>query len=94
MIQNHPLVFVDFYAPWCGPCKIMVPALDSVEKEMKDSVLIVKVNADENLQLMKDYNLASLPYIMLFENNKLLFTHEGFMSREDMQKIIRQFYKK
>ncbi len=93
MIERQPLVFVDFYAAWCGPCTIMVPALDSMEKEMKDSVLIVKINADENLQLMKDYNLGTLPYIMVFENSKLLFTHDGFMSGEDMRKTIRRFYK-
>jgi rhodanese-related sulfurtransferase len=70
MILNRPLTFVDFYAPWCGPCKIMVPALDRIEQEMKDSVLVVKINADENLQLMKDYGLKALPYIWYYKELK------------------------
>jgi thioredoxin len=94
MIVNRPLIFVDFYAPWCGPCKIMVPALERVEQEMKDSVLIVKINADENLQLMKDYGLKALPYIMVFQGTKILFRQEGFMSEEEMKKIIRKYYSK
>lgn len=93
MIEARPLTLVDFYAPWCGPCKIMVPALDSIENEMKDSVLIVKINADENLNLMKDYNIKSLPYIMVLNNNKIVFRQEGFMSREEMQAVIRQYYR-
>ena len=92
MIVNRPLTFVDFYAPWCGPCKIMVPALDAIEKEMKDSVLMIKINADENLQLMKDYGLKALPYVMVLQGTKVLFRHEGFMSAEDMKKTIRKYY--
>lgn len=92
MIVNRPLTFVDFYAPWCGPCKIMVPALDIIEKEMKDSVLVVKINADENLQLMKDYGLKALPYILVLQGTKIVFRHEGFMSEEEMRKTIRKYY--
>lgn len=94
MIVNRPLTFVDFYAPWCGPCKIMVPALNTIEQEMKDSVLVVKINADENLQLMKDYGLKALPYVMVLQGTKILFRHEGFMSEDDMKKTIRKYYSK
>ena len=93
MIVNRPLTFVDFYAPWCGPCKIMVPALNTIEQEMKDSVLVVKINADENLQLMKDYGLKALPYIMVLQGTKILFRQDGFMSEEDMKATIRKYYK-
>ena len=94
MIANRPLTLVDFYAPWCGPCKIMVPALNLIEQEMKDSVLVVKINADENLQLMKDYGLKVLPYVMVLQGTKILFRQEGFMSEEDMKKTIRKYYSK
>ncbi len=90
MIANRPLSFVDFYAPWCAPCKIMVPALERIEKEMQDTISVVKVNADENLQLMKDYGLKALPYILVFRGNKIVFRHEGFMSEEDMKAVIRK----
>jgi thioredoxin len=94
MIVNTPLTFVDFYAPWCTPCKIMVPALERIEQEMKDSVLIVKINADENLQLMKDYGLKALPYIMVLQGSKIVFRQEGFMNEEDMRNIIRKYFSK
>lgn len=91
MIASRPLTFVDFYAPWCGPCKIMVPALERIEEQMKDSVLVIKINADENLQLMKDYGLKALPYILVLQGTKIVFRHEGFMSEEDMKATIRKF---
>lgn len=91
MIANRPLTFVDFYAPWCAPCKIMVPALERIELDMKDTALIVKINADENLQLMKDYGLKALPYILVFKKDKIVFRHEGFMSEEEMRGVIRRW---
>ena len=93
-VLKNSLTFVDFYAPWCGPCKIMVPALDRIEKDMQDSVKIMKINADENLQLMKDYGLKALPYIFVMHGTKIVFRHEGFMSEEDMRKVIRKYYSK
>jgi thioredoxin 1 len=92
MIAGRPLTFVDFYAPWCAPCKIMVPALDAIEQDMKDSVLVVKINADENLQLMKEYGLKALPCIMVLKGTKILFRYEGFMSAADMKMTIRKYY--
>lgn len=91
MISGRPLTFVDFYAPWCAPCKIMVPALEKIEQEMKDTALIVKINADENLQLMKDYGLKALPYILVFKKDKIVFRYEGFMSEEEMKAVIRKY---
>ncbi|MGQ0738081.1 MAG: thioredoxin domain-containing protein [Bacteroidota bacterium] len=91
IIAAHPLTFVDFYAPWCAPCKIMTPALERIEKEMKDTAFIVKINADENLQLMKDYGLKALPYILVYKSGKIVFRQEGFMEEGEMKAIIRKF---
>lgn len=93
-IQDKPLVFIDFYAPWCAPCQIMVPALDSMKTEMKDSVFIIKINADENLGLMKELDFNNLPYIMMYKNGKNIFRQDGFMSRRDMEANIRKAYSK
>ena len=92
-IKDKPLVFIDFYAPWCAPCQIMVPALDSMVTQMKDTAHIVKINADENLGLMKDLHFNSLPYIMVYKNGVNVFRQEGFMSRKDMEGVIRKYYK-
>ena len=93
-IKDKPLVFIDFYAPWCAPCQIMVPALDSMKTEMKDSVFIVKINADENLGLMKELDFNNLPYIMMYKNGENIFRQDGFMSRPDMEAAIRKAYSK
>jgi thioredoxin 1 len=92
-IPTNKITLVDFYAPWCGPCKIMVPALAEIEKEMKDSVNIIKVNADENLGLMKAYNFDELPYVMLFEGRALVYRQAGFMSKNDMKALVRKHLK-
>jgi thioredoxin 1 len=93
-IKDKPLVFIDFYAPWCAPCQIMVPALDSMKTAMKDSVFIVKINADENLGLMKELDFNNLPYIMMYRNGENIFRQDGFMSRPDMEANIRKAYSK
>lgn len=92
-IKDKPLVFIDFYAPWCAPCQIMVPALDSMVTQMKDTAHIAKINADENLLLMKELHFNSLPYIMIYKNGVNVFRQEGFMSRNDMELLIRKYYK-
>jgi thioredoxin len=92
-IKNKPLVFIDFYAPWCAPCQIMVPALDSMLAQMKDSVTILKINADENLNLMKELHFNSLPYIMIYKNDENVFRQEGFMDRQTMEMLIRKYYR-
>jgi thioredoxin 1 len=91
-IKDKPLVFIDFYAPWCAPCQIMVPALDSMVTQMKDSAHIIKIDADENLGLMKELHFTSLPYIMVYKNGVNVFRQEGFMSRNDMELLIRKYY--
>lgn len=91
-IKDKPLVLVDFYAPWCAPCQVMVPALDSITMSMKDSVNIVKINADENLELMKALHFNNLPYIMIYKNGVSVFRQDGFMSREHMENLIRKYY--
>jgi thioredoxin 1 len=90
-IKDRPLVLVDFYAPWCAPCQVMVPALDSMKKTMGDTASIITINADENLRLMKELKFYSLPYIMVFKKGNLVFEQEGFMSRKDMEALIRKF---
>jgi thioredoxin 1 len=90
-IKNKPLVLVDFFAPWCAPCQVMVPALDSMKITLKDTATIVTINADDNLRLMKELKFYSLPHIMLYKNGTLVFRQDGFMSRNDMEALIRRF---
>ena len=91
-IKDKPLVLVDFYAPWCAPCQVMVPALDSMTNSMRDTVQIVKINADENLGIMKELHFNTLPYVMLYKNGINVFRQDGYMSRQDMEMLVRNHF--
>lgn len=70
VLENDKVVLVDFWAPWCGPCRMMSPVLDSVAKTLKDSVEIVKVNIEEssdNQQLAARYGIRSIPNMQVFK---------------------------
>jgi len=92
LVNTNPLVLVDFYAPWCAPRKIMKPALDSMEKQMKDSVFILTLNADDHLHLMKSMQIETIPYVLLFKNGKPAMVNSGFAERSDMEAWVRKYY--
>lgn len=91
-IANQQIVFVDFFAPWCAPCKIMVPALDTLRKDFANKATIIKINTDENLQLLKEYNIRSIPFVMILKNGKIVFQKSGFMSLAEMKKELKKFF--
>ena len=84
LISDQKLVLIDFYAPWCGPCKKMMPMIDSLTNQYKKEVDIVKINVDASKKLMKKLKLLSVPYFVMYKNGKLLFSHNGVISRKEV----------
>ena len=76
-------VLVDFWAPWCGPCQMLTPIMEEINSEMSKSVKVAKVNVDENPELSIEYNVSSIPNVILFNKGKIIDTFIGYKQKED-----------
>lgn len=87
--SNIP-VLVDFWAPWCGPCKQLAPTLEEVAKELKDSVKIYKCNTDENPEVPSKLSIRGIPTLMIFKEGKLIDTKVGALSKAGLISWIKE----
>ncbi len=91
MINGELLTLVDFFATWCGPCKMMHTILEQLKEKMGDDIRILKVDVDKNEALSMQYRIQSVPTLMLFKKGEMLWRQSGAMSLNDlMQKISQQ----
>ncbi len=83
------VVLVDFYTPWCTPCKKMEPILQEIAKDNMTKVLIVRINADENQRITKTLKVVDFPAQFIYKNGKLVWQHTGFMGKEYLLKELK-----
>ena len=82
--QDGKPVIVDFWAEWCGPCKMIAPMLDEIAREKADAVKVAKVNVDENQSLSLKYNIRAIPALLFFKNGQLRDQITGVTSKKDL----------
>ena len=88
VLQAQEPVLVDFYADWCGPCKMMIPVLDQLSAEKADQIEIYKINVDENPDVAKQYRVMSIPNMILFKDGEAALNIVGAMSKNDLWKKV------
>ncbi|HZW67791.1 MAG TPA: thioredoxin [Pseudogracilibacillus sp.] len=82
------LVLVDFWAPWCGPCKMIAPVLEEIDGEMGEKVKIVKLNVDENQETAGKYGVMSIPTLLLMKDGNIVDQVIGFQPKEALVNVI------
>jgi thioredoxin 1 len=93
IINGQKPVLVDFFAEWCGPCKMMPSILEQVKRELGDSVTILKIDVDKNDHLAQQYQVQGVPTLMVFQNGEVKWRQSGVVPAHQLQSVLQQFTK-
>ena len=86
--SKEKTLIIDFWAPWCGPCKALSPVLEELSSEMSDQVGVYKVNVDDNTELAQEHGVQSIPTLLVYKNGTLSETIVGLKTKEELVEIV------
>ena len=89
LLESEKLVIVDFWATWCGPCRMLSPLLDEVEAEMEDKIVVVKVNVDDADEIAMRYRIMSIPTLIFFKGGQMVDRSVGAMPKSMLVEKIK-----
>ena len=91
IINQEKPVLVDFFADWCGPCKMMSPILKAVKNTLQDNISIVKIDVDKNQAIAETYQIRGVPTLVIYKKGKQVWRHSGVVQKNDLVRIINRF---
>ena len=91
IINGDKPVLIDFFAEWCGPCKMMTPTIKAIGEEVDGKARVLKIDIDRNQALARQYGIQSVPTLMIFKNGKLLWRQSGAMDKSSLMKQLESF---
>ena len=91
IIAGDTPVLVDFFAEWCGPCKMMKPVLEELKKKMGNKIITLKIDIDKNISLSSEYRIQSVPTLVLWKKGEIIWRQSGALSLNELEQILSSY---